>query len=409
LLIQSNYSSKSIALIEGVRRFLHEFLKSAPWKPTICDGSELILREAMEKEDYEIELEEEISDQEEAETARISGASSSLSISTDDDLSEVTELEIVDTTEWVDLPPPKEVPDYAGPAYYEPLILRKNRSPRVSLDDAVFEDVEVLGPGFTPRSRSRTPLKPIEPPKKRPQSASEKLLSQRAFHHKSFVPFRYPLQFHSDGRKPKQKSFIKIPNSFQPRTRYGREPRVQAKRDSDSKSRKWPQCPLYPPKARHAEIMCEIIRLVQTLDLGIQATPQMADTAIQSIAQMTDAATQYPRVRKAEVGCQTLDPDVQDAAIQNVPQMANKMEETSVRILYFPVLNTQHNWTQTDSSLTDCYSRAPSGVPLVTLDSPEGSRVLIQSPFEQDVLQKIEEESSSSDSDRSLTLTELDH
>ncbi|ELU16292.1 hypothetical protein CAPTEDRAFT_199561 [Capitella teleta] len=277
----------------------------------------------MERDEEVVSLDEYVSD-DDPETARISGASSTFSVSSEDDLSEVTELEIVDTTEWEDLPTPLDLPDYIGTSFYEhTLTLRKKElSPRRSRD-TVIEDIEILGPGLTERSS----IKSGDSQKKRLVSASDKLLNQRAFHQKSFVPFRYPLHFHSDGRKPKQKSFIKVPNSFQPKTRYGREPRVQGKRESDAKHRRWPQFPVYPPKARHAEVMCEIIRLAQTLDLGIQATPETTSAGTQSVAETTDTSTQYPKTRKCDAQCQTIKPEVEDIAIQNVPKMANKMEE----------------------------------------------------------------------------------
>lgn len=308
----------------------------------------------------------------------------SLSQADEDDLSEVPGVEVLDTIRYKPDGHYLTIPDYEGPNHIvEDYCYLLPQSGRKS-----SETIEILGPGLTPvpvLNEHAEANQAVKAAPKRPTS-SEKLLRRREFHRKCVLHFRYPSHLHTDGTKQRQKSYLKIPESFQPRTRYGKEPRVQATKNTPAKNKGWAHFPVYPPRARHKDTMCEIIRLVDTLDLAVQATPTTSDSSIQCCPQMQDTGVQYPRVRKYEVGCQTISPKCCDTGVQNVPKMANKMEETSVRILFFPEINTQHNSTQTE--LEDMVNEDGRGgrsgtLPVVTLDSPEGSRRLIQS-FSQD-------------------------
>lgn len=334
-----------------------------------------------------------------------------------DDQSIVTDndndsIQVIDTTNSFKSPRKSILlPEYIGNStfgsrYLDSLDLHDSGiiSPR---SGRTSNSVEILSPGLQHKSLESDPdvIKPPHVPKKPRivKPPSERLLARREFHRKLFVRFRYPAQFHQDStKKQKQPSYFHVPQSFQPKTRYGKEPKVQVGNTRKKPQHNWPKYPLYPPKARHTGTICEIIRMAETLDIGTQSCPQTSEAKVQCHPKCTNTSTQYVIPKTINTGVQTEEAQYQDAAIQNVPIMKNKMEETSVRILYFPEVHTQHNCTQTE--LANCQEmtekvkdnikdvkdlkEVPSQsevecqteciLPIVTVDNPDGVCSMIE-------------------------------
>lgn len=178
----------------------------------------------------------------------------------------------------------------------------------------------------------------------RPQSA--RMLSRRQFQQSAVIRYRYPSKFHdsSSGQQQKQRR-ANVPASLCPPSRYAKEPKLQTDKGRRKGERRWPQPPLYPPKARHVGTECEIIKMVDKMEIGVQATPKISSVLCQCAPPMSDSSTQYPRKKVRHVGVQ-LSRECKDQGTQNVRPTKNKMVETSVRVLYFPEVNTQHSSTQ---------------------------------------------------------------
>ena len=195
-----------------------------------------------------------------------------------------------------------------------------------------------------------------------PSDGGERILSRRQFHRANFIPARYPARMHED-KFSKAKKVFRLPASLNPKSRYGKEARVQSAKGDGKRPqrREWKTMPKYPPRARHAETECHILRLVDTLHIGCQAEPEMTGAGVQCVAQMADASSQYPKVKRRDTATQNTKQTC-DVSCQTTPDVRHQMTETSVRILYQSEVNTRHNWTQweppTDgegAELTDKY------------------------------------------------------
>ena len=183
------------------------------------------------------------------------------------------------------------------------------------------------------------------------QYGGKRLTSQKQFHKQSnFVRARYPSNMvKTDRRRPTtahdtQKRY-KVPSSFRPTTRYSREPRIMDGRWKEPKIKPWPKPPKYDPRPRKKNVSteCEILRMVETLDIGTQNVPIQKTTPSQATAWMTNSSTQYPRIRQRDKGIQAPGVKTKDTAVQSVPIMKNKFVETPLNALYYPHLMVTEN------------------------------------------------------------------
>ena len=180
-------------------------------------------------------------------------------------------------------------------------------------------------------------------------------LTNREFHRPStFVRARYPTKFHGDKIKTTEESRVKeaamkLPPSFRPRTRYGKEARVVSDSHKRSSLRPWPTPPTYPlkPRVKDMSVDCHILRMVETMDIGTQNVPLVTSKQSQSGNPTREAYTQYPRVRRQEVGLNPMEIQTSHQGIQSVPDTKNAMVETSVSIMFYPnVVITEDRGTQ---------------------------------------------------------------
>ncbi len=200
------------------------------------------------------------------------------------------------------------------------------------------------------------------------QYGGKRLTSQKQFHKQSnFVRARYPSNMvKSDRRRPTtandtQKKY-KVPSSFRPTTRYSREPRIMDGRWKEPKIKPWPKPPKYDPRPRKKNVSteCEILRMVETLDIGTQNVPIQKTTPSQATAWMTNSSTQYPRIRQKEKGIQAPGVKTKETAVQSAPIMKNKFVETPLNALYYPhLMVTETVGTQCSGSYKDHETDAP--------------------------------------------------
>ena len=140
----------------------------------------------------------------------------------------------------------------------------------------------------------------------------KRLVSQKQFHRKSnFVRARYPSHLvNHDVQRPstahRHGAKYNVPSSFRPTTRYNREPRLMDTKERKDKNRPWPKPPQYDPrpKKKNAATECEILKLVETMDIGTQNVPVQKTTGSQATKWMTNSSTQYPRVKLREKAIQ---------------------------------------------------------------------------------------------------------
>ena len=190
-------------------------------------------------------------------------------------------------------------------------------------------------------------------PRKDHKEKLEKVSDRRQRFHRGFnyIRGRYPSQMHgADKGTPRGKNpTFRPPASFCPPSRYAREARVQSAKDREGKAKKWREPPVYPPrqKVKDVGVDCEILRLVETLDIGSQAVAATADVACQRPLPMVDAAVQYPRTRRRDCGTQASQPKTQSTAVQHAAQTRNVMVETCQRLIYHP-----NNFVVTDEKQT---------------------------------------------------------
>ena len=174
--------------------------------------------------------------------------------------------------------------------------------------------------------------------------SSGRVLNRRQFHQGNFVRYRYPSQFHSTEDKTKSGNVkntskhtrFDLPSSLKPNTRYNKEPLVQRCSSQGKAKRQWPKPPRYPPKARHAGVECEIIKLVEKLDVGVQCTPPTKDDSCQCAPNTKESHTQYPRVKRKETPSQTVIKEYRDEGLQIQPETRSRMVDTDVTVNYRP-------------------------------------------------------------------------
>ena len=163
-------------------------------------------------------------------------------------------------------------------------------------------------------------------------SSVDRLLDRRQFHRSSgSVRARYIYP-----NATTKKSTKTLATSFCPQSRYTQQPRSTKSRSAARNDIKWPEPPRYPPKAKHAEVECHILKLVEQLDIGTQCSAEMVQASAQCTVRTADISSQYPRVRRKEAASQTVETELKDQAIQNTPDMRSRMVETSIRVLYVP-------------------------------------------------------------------------
>ena len=245
--------------------------------------------------------------------------------------------------------------------------LSPNTSPRSQRSDR-YSDTEIEDQGFfesyessrwerhgedgvrlkpaNSRSLSRTRSNHLITKSEVDLHGGKRLVSQKQFHKKSnFVSARYPSHLDSPEKlRPstahKHGKKYNVPSSFCPATRYNREPRLMDTKERKDKNRPWPKPPQYDPRPKKKNVAteCEILKLVQTMDIGTQNVPIQKTTGSQATKWMANSSTQYPRVKLHEKSVQAPGVKTVDTAIQNVPTMKNKFAETPIKIMYYPHL-----------------------------------------------------------------------
>lgn len=226
-------------------------------------------------------------------------------------------------------------------------------------------------------------------------------LTSKAFHRSYYIRARYPTQLHID-KYAKVKQNSRLPSCLCPPSRYGKEPRSVVTKPKRKPLKRWPEAPRYPPKARHASTECEILRLVETLDLGVQCSAVQQDASVQCVARMADTATQYPRQRVKTLATQTVSKQQCSIAIQNTPTMRSRMVETSTRILYFPEINTAHAGVQCgDSKILNHSAPVKPKLPLTRQDTIEMEKQINRELAEKEKTIQIEDSGTDTEPDSS--------
>lgn len=213
------------------------------------------------------------------------------------------------------------------------------------------------------RSPSRTRSNHLVTKSEADLHGGKRLVSQKQFHKKSnFVRARYPSHLDSQEKfRPstahKHGKKYNVPSSFCPATRYNREPRLMDTKERKDKNRPWPKPPQYDPRPKKKNVAteCEILKLVQTMDIGTQNVPIQKSTGSQATKWMINSSTQYPRAKLREKGIQAPGVKTAETAIQNVPRMKNKFVETPIKIMYYPhLMVTEDIGIQCTSSESSC-------------------------------------------------------
>ena len=207
---------------------------------------------------------------------------------------------------------------------------------------------------------------------------------------------RYPVQMHTD-KFAKQKQAFKPPASLCPPSRYGKEARIikkNTKTSSKKTTRQWQEVPRYPPKARHAYTECDILKLVETLELGVQCNPIIKDSAAQCTVTMTDNCTQYPKVRRKNCTVQTESKEFVTTGVQSCVEMRSRMVETSHRrVLYLPaeITTAPHaGGVQCEERMTRRSCETQSYVAAAVMGQPAGPKTsLSRRPPQQDTIDRI--------------------
>ena len=265
--------------------------------------------------------------------------------------------------------------------------LSPNTSPRSPRSDR-YSDTEIDDQGFFESYESSTwekhgedgvRLKPAKTKSEADLRGGKRLVSQKQFHKKSnFVRARYPSYLDSQEKlRPstahKHGKKYNVPSSFCPATRYNREPRLMDTKERKDKNRPWPKPPQYDPRPKKKNVAteCEILKLVQTMDIGTQNVPIQRTTGSQATKWMTNSSTQYPRVKLREKGIQAPGVKTVETGIQNVPRMKNKFVETPIKIMYYP-----HLMVTEDIGIQCASSESSGDIPIlhVTPSTPISDR-----------------------------------
>jgi hypothetical protein len=184
-------------------------------------------------------------------------------------------------------------------------------------------------------------------------SPANRLLTRRQFHHSAFVRYRYPVKFHqtdspkSKSQKNKQTRF-QLPPSLKPHMRYDKEPLVQRSAAKAKTKTQWAKPPRYPPNSRHVGVTCEIIKLMDKIDIGVQCSQPMQDMSCQCVAGVKDSHTQCPKVKRKARSVQTITREYQDTSVQHKPETRNRMVDTDISVMYFPAPSNTHICSKCD-------------------------------------------------------------
>ena len=167
-------------------------------------------------------------------------------------------------------------------------------------------------------------------------SVSGRLLSRKQFHRGSFVRYRYPAKFHRRHDNAATSQTFQLPPCLRPAVRYDKQPVVQKQRTKTGTKGRWPETPQYPPRTKNVQVECEILKLVNKLDIGVQCTPPVQDANSQCTPACSDVHTQCTRVKKKSCSVQTVPKSYTDCAIQNTVQTRSRMVDTDVTVTYYP-------------------------------------------------------------------------
>ena len=175
-----------------------------------------------------------------------------------------------------------------------------------------------------------------------PEPTGGQQQTRRVVHRPSmFIPARYAAKFNKGSdQKPTNKkaknAALKLPPSLSVRSRYGREAMLIGDRGKRSTLKQWPTPPIYPPKpkVRDFAVDCQIMRFVEKVDTGTQNVPIMKTKQAQMGLPRKDMASQYPRIRKKDIGLDPKELLTKSQCIQIVPETRNAMVETSVSVMY---------------------------------------------------------------------------
>lgn len=139
------------------------------------------------------------------------------------------------------------------------------------------------------------------------------------------VKARYPLRFHSKNGKSchNMGKQHKLPSSFCPPSKYGREARKQYCTWRQKKCIKWPTPPTYSPK----------IKLMETSDSQTQHCVEVVDSCVQAGVKTIDTSVQHrPRTHDKHIGTRNI-VSLDQGCQANPPEKKNKMVETTHRIV----------------------------------------------------------------------------
>lgn len=277
---------------------------------------------------------------------------------------------------------------------------RSNRHSDTEVEDQGFfesyeswrskDGIKLKSPRSSSREKSRSTLASKS---EADISGGKRLVSQKQFHKKSsFIRARYPARlatqdangqpFPARGHTQKHK----VPSSFSPATRYSREPKLMDGRNRGDKNRPWPKPPKYDPRPKKKNVAteCDILKLVQTMDIGTQNVPLQRSTASQATKWMTNSSTQCSRPRRKDRAVQTPTVKTSDLAVQNVPSTKNKFVESRINTVYFPHrMVTEDTAIQCSSSTTSGSEETPRLQILPSTPVPENT-IFYEDDFDSD-------------------------
>ena len=132
----------------------------------------------------------------------------------------------------------------------------------------------------------------------------------------------------------------KLPPSFRPNLRYCMAYPKQCSTPRCYKSREktrigWAQQPVYPPRARHVAVNCEILTLPQSSDVEIQTSHAVAEFGTQTVTATKDVYVQNTtRSKHRCVGTEVK--RYTEVGTQSTPNTSDKMCETSHYVVRLP-------------------------------------------------------------------------
>ena len=183
------------------------------------------------------------------------------------------------------------------------------------------------------------------------------LLTPRDFHNcKNYIPARYSVKLQKQNSQI-ERSKIKIPNSLCPSTRYGREARIISCRASFNPHKQWQTPAVHPPsiKKKDQASMCEILKIVDTVDACEQIKPDTTQSSVQCQAPTSHSSTQYSKIRRCHVGIQAPGVKHTSVGVQNTSTMCSTMTETDLTLLYYPPVPYGHQANYTVQTTDNTY------------------------------------------------------